>query len=239
MTPATTQIERRTTPIGVPGCVQTAEPLLFFGGSFDPPHLGHAVLPFEIARRNWPGQRVWVVFVPAARSPHKGRDPTPDRHRVEMLRLALRGRRDWWIWEQELGDADLNPGAPSYWADTWAIARRAFRTRDRAFLIGTDQALAMHRWHRFAEFWPDALVMLRPGGPGPTELADALRRTGAWTEADIARWMSRLVRTGTVDASSTAIRAALSEPAQRNARIDGLDPGVEKYILDRGLYTPA
>jgi nicotinate (nicotinamide) nucleotide adenylyltransferase len=239
VTIGTGNIERAFRPCRVPACIAGADAVLFFGGSFDPPHTGHADLPFRAARARWPGRRVPVIFVPAARSPHKDRDPTPDRHRVEMLRLSLRGRKDWWIWEQELDDAALNPGAPSYWADTWAIARRVFAARDRAFLIGTDQAVSMHRWRRFEEFWTDALVVLRPGGPGPDELARVLAGTGAWSEADIGRWMSRLVRTETVDASSTAIRDVLSDPARRNARIEGLDPGVQKYVLDRGLYTPA
>ena len=232
-------IERSSHPCPLPACFAGADPVLFFGGSFDPPHEGHAALPFLAARARWPGERAAVVFVPAARSPHKDRDPTPDRHRVEMLRLALRGRPGWWIWEQELADAERNPGAPSYWADTWAVARSVFGGRERAFLIGTDQAVSMHRWRRYQEFWWDALVVLRPRGPGADDLGAALRETGAWTGPEIDHWMSRLVRTDTVDASSTSIRAALADPAQRNARIDGLDPGIQKYILDRGLYTPA
>ncbi|MCH8508895.1 MAG: hypothetical protein LAT64_09040, partial [Phycisphaerales bacterium] len=169
MTPTGQTIERATRPVPVPPVVAHAQRVLFFGGSFDPPHAAHAALPFAIAEARWPGDRPWVVFVPAARSPHKEHAPTDDRHRIEMLRLALRGGRGrarWWIWTQELEDAALNPGRPSYWADTWAIARRTF-TGERAFLIGTDQALSMHRWRRYTEYWRDALVMLRPGGPGP------------------------------------------------------------------------
>ncbi len=235
---------RLTQPVCVPGLVAGSDPILFFGGSFDPPHLAHAALPFAVAAARWPGRDPWVVFVPAARSPHKQTDPAEDRHRVEMLRIALRASRRWWIWEQELADAALNPGQPSYWADTWAIARRVFSAHDRAFLIGTDQAISMHRWHRFREFWEDALVMLRPGGGGaPPPSADTLRAelasTGAWTDADLDHWMSRLVRTETVIGASTDIRAALADRAQRNARIEGLDPGVQKYIAERGLYAPS
>lgn len=226
-------------PVPVPPRVRAADPVLFFGGSFDPPHAGHAALPFEVASRRWPGRAAWVVFVPAARSPHKPGPPAPDPHRVEMLRLALRCRSRWWIWEQELADARLNPGQPSYWADTWAIAARVFNARERSFLIGVDQAESMHRWARYQEFWPDALVMHRAETLTESQFADRMRATGAWSAAEIDRWVSRLVRTPVVDASSTAIRAALADPAQRNARIDGLDPGVRKYIAERGLYTPA
>ena len=232
-----TAMRRKSDLVAVAASVAGAGWVLFFGGSFDPPHAGHACLPFEVAAR-WGWGGAWVVFVPAARSPHKPAEPVPDRHRVEMLRIGLRGRKRWWIWEQELADAGHNPGEPSYWADTWSIAGRAFASRDRAFLIGTDQALAMHRWHRYAEFWRDALVMRRGDQP-VADFREALAATGAWSDDDIAHWVSRLIEAPTTDASSTAIRAALADPDQRKAPIEGLDRGVQNYILDRGLYAMA
>jgi nicotinate-nucleotide adenylyltransferase len=232
-------VERATEPLPVPDSVVAADPILFFGGSFDPPHRAHATLSFAAAAARWPGRAPWVVFVPAARSPHKPDAPAEDRHRVEMLRLALGEQSRCWIWEQELADAPLNPGQPSFWADTWSIARRTFPPRDLAFLIGTDQALSMHRWRRYQEFWQDALVMLRAEELTESDFAARLRTTGAWTSDEIDHWVSRLVRTPVVDASSTEIRAALADPTKRNARIEGLDPGVQKYILEKGLYAPA
>jgi nicotinic acid mononucleotide adenylyltransferase len=49
-------------------------------------------------------------------------------------------------------------------------------------------------------------------------------------------WETIIVRTGLVDVSSTSIRAALMDEAQRKTRIDGLDPGVQNYILANRLY---
>lgn len=232
-------VERATVPLPVPRSVGSADPVLFFGGSFDPPHRAHVTLPFAVAAARWPDRSSWVVFVPAARSPHKPDAPAEDRHRMEMLRLALRDQTRWWIWEQELADADLNPGQPSFWADTWSIARRTFVAREHAFLIGVDQAESMHRWRRYREFWQDALVMLRAEELTESDFAARMRATGAWKPDEIDHWVSRLVRTPVVDASSTHIRAALADPIQRNARVEGLDPGVQKYILANNLYTPA
>lgn len=232
---------RRSQPSPTPPAGFTTEvaPVLFFGGSFDPPHQAHASLPFAVAAARWPDLAPRVVYVPAARSPHKPDAPAADRHRVEMLRLALRDQIHWWIWEQELADAPLNPGQPSFWADTWSIAGRTFAARERAFLIGVDQAESMHRWRRYREFWQDALVMLRAEELTESDFASRMRAIGAWTPAEIDHWVSRLVRTPVVDASSTEIRAHLADPTKRNARIEGLDPGVQKYILEKGLYAPA
>lgn len=235
MTQSNGQIERDFTPVGFPGCVARSARALFFGGSFDPVHLGHVELTLAAARA-WGGDGAWAVFVPAARSPHKTKGPAEDRHRVEMLRLGLRGRSNWWIWEQELLDADQNLGEPSYWADTWLIAR-SLLSGERAFLIGTDQALSMHRWHRYAEFWRDAVVMRRGDGSDDDFIA-AMRATGAWSDAEIRHWSSRLIDVPIMDVSSTEIRGAMS--AHENARSDhpvkGLDPGVFRYISERGLY---
>lgn len=209
--------------------------MLFFGGSFDPVHRGHVELATAAARA-WGGPDAWTVFVPAARSPHKPEPPAPDRHRVEMLRLALRGHRRWWVWDQELQDADLHPGKPSYWADTWAIARQVFGGGPgRAFLIGTDQALSMHRWHRYTEFWRDALVMRR-GDLTDAAFGEAMLATGAWTDTEVGAWLERLVDVPRVDASSTRIRAALAQENTRGEPVEGLDPGVRSYVLERGLY---
>lgn len=225
-------IERDWEAVAVPGCVASAGRALLFGGSFDPVHRGHVELALAAAK-GW--GEAWAVFVPAARSPHKESEPTPDRHRVEMLRLALRGERRWWIWEQELRDAGRNPGEPSYWADTWAVSRRVF-AGERAFLIGTDQALSMHRWRRYEEFWRDALVMRR-GDLSDDAFGDRLRSTGAWSDADIDHWLSRLIDVPRVDASSTAIRAALASRENARGEVpEGLDPGVFRYIDERGLY---
>ncbi len=221
----------------MPACVRRAERVLFFGGSFDPPHAAHAELPFAAAERWWPeGPRPWVVFVPAARSPHKAHAPAPDRHRAEMLRIALRDRRRWWIWEDELARAEA--GEPSFWADTWRRARAAFGASEAVFLIGADQALAMHRWSRYREIWRDAVVLARPGTDAAA-LCEGLERAGVWTPAEIDRWAARTVPLPMLDASSTAVRAALADPDRRNGPIPGLDEGVRRYAVERGLYAPA
>jgi nicotinate-nucleotide adenylyltransferase len=62
-----------------------------FGGTFDPPHVGHLALA-EWAREALRLDR--VVFVPAALPPHKrGRRISPAADRVAMTRRAVRGNR--------------------------------------------------------------------------------------------------------------------------------------------------
>jgi nicotinic acid mononucleotide adenylyltransferase len=177
-----------------------------------------------------------LVYVPAGRSPFKTTQPISDHHRIAMLELALRDVPDSELWTQEIDDARLNSGQASYWADTWAIVRRMRLGGTNRFLIGSDQALSMHQWRRYEEFWADAVVMLRDGADTPKALIEALRTLGVWDEDALAHWQESIVVAEMIDASSSSIRAALTGELTRNAAIDGLDDRVHRYILDHGLY---
>ncbi len=182
------------------------------------------------------GAMTQVVYVPAGRSPFKPTLPTADHHRLAMLRLALHDCRQWSIWEQELRDAPMNPDRPSYWADTWSIVRQMEMDGINRFLIGADQALSMHRWHRYAEFWRDAVVVLRDQGDSPDAFIAHLRTLGVWSDADIEHWSKQIALVPMIHASSTDIRAALRDHAQRTGPIGGLAPQVQAYILEHDLY---
>ncbi len=209
--------------------------MLFFGGSFDPPHTGHTTLPTLILEAlNTP--KAPLVYVPAARSPHKATAQTPAAHRVAMLERAVPQDRDATIWTYEIDRARTHPGEPSYWVHTWERARAACPGAELRFLIGADQALAMHRWSMYHAFWRDAIVMLRDEHGTPDHLIDAMRSLDTWSDKDLEHWRSRIVPIPALDASSTRIRASLADPSQRENPIAGLDERVRSYILEHELY---
>ena len=154
-----------------------------------------------------------------------------------MLEIAARDSELSEIWEQELNDSELNPDQPSYWADTWAIVRQMDLPGTNYFLIGADQAISMHRWYRYSEFWKDALVVLRDDSNSINSLLAQMESLNAWTHDELAHWRSQIVIAPTIDASSTHIRAALNDSTRRENSINGLDPLVQEYILEHGLYT--
>jgi len=238
------QIQRNSHPIKLDGTHATN---LYFGGSFDPPHLGHASLPAQAAHAleqqlDLPADSCRLIYVPAARSPHKDIAPTADHHRLAMLNLALKDLANpWTIWEQELQDAPLNTGEPSYWADTWAIANQLQPNANNRFLIGADQALSMHRWHRYSEYWKSAVVMMRDDASDIDTLIQSLDKLNIWTPEELAHWRTSYLTLSMVPWSSTSIRNQLASnrqiaSRQKNTRIEGLDPGVQSYIFEHGLY---
>src|SRR5208283_1693819 len=82
-----------------------------FGGSFDPVHLGH-LLVAQVAMEELGLDRLF--FIPAAQSPFKPDSrPAPASARLQLLRLALAGRTNCEIDEQE-----IRRGGISYTVDT-------------------------------------------------------------------------------------------------------------------------
>jgi nicotinate-nucleotide adenylyltransferase len=131
-----------------------------FGGTFDPPHLGHLILASVICEALALER---VLFVPAADPPHKkARQVTAADHRLAMLHAALDGDSRFAV---SLIDV-LRPG-PHYSVDTVACARAEHPGGTLFFLMGSDSLADLHLWYR-----PDLLVedcalavLRRPGAP--------------------------------------------------------------------------
>lgn len=211
--------------------------VLVYGGSFDPPHLAHVRLPMLAADAL--GAEA-VVYVPAARSPHKLNGPAPaaGSHRLAMLRLALADQPRAVILTDELDQAGEGP---SYTVDTlerlhdrlgWGKEQgreRGGGMRGGRLLIGGDQARQFHRWYRadrIAEL-AEPLVMIRP----PDSLESFL--AGFPEESARQLWSKRLIGLPLMDISSRDVRRRL---AHGDDVSDRLAPAVSDYIRGHGLY---
>lgn len=129
-----------------------------FGGSFDPVHLGH-LLVAQAALEELGLTRLY--FIPAAQSPFKPEnEPAPDPVRLQLLRLALAGKTNCEIDEQE-----IRRGGTSYSVDTLRDYTRRFPSAELFYLIGADHVAKLPLWReadelaRLAEF----VVVPRPG----------------------------------------------------------------------------
>lgn len=220
------------TPLEVPAGI---EAVVVMGGSFDPVHLGH--VEFAILARQqvqaWGRGPVWVVFVPASRSPFKVHPPgASDADRVQMLRLAIREVPDASVWSDELDRA----GEASYTIDTLRRARQLLDRGGNAstrvyLLVGADQAAGFHRWREAREI----LKLAQPLVVGRDHLDVAALLAPHWDEAELRVWEAGMVRAPEREVSSTSARAALR--AGDDAKLAALlDPSVASYALERGLY---
>jgi nicotinate-nucleotide adenylyltransferase len=132
-----------------------------FGGTFDPPHLGHLFLALEAAYQLDLERVLWVL---AGDPPHKPEAPlTPADIRLEMTQAALAGRPG-----LELSRVDLDRPGPHYAADTMRLLQAAHPGHGWAYLMGGDSLRDLPGWHEPAEFLArcDQLaVMPRPEAP--------------------------------------------------------------------------
>jgi nicotinate-nucleotide adenylyltransferase len=134
-----------------------------YGGSFDPVHLGH-LLVAQAALEELGLARLF--FIPAAQSPFKPENkPAPDAVRLQLLRLALAGKTNCEIDEQE-----TRRGGISYTVDTLRDYAQRFPGAELFYLIGADHVAKLNEWREPAELarLAEFVVIPRPGGGSAT-----------------------------------------------------------------------
>lgn len=159
-----------------------------FGGTFDPPHVGHLVLA-ECARERLRLDR--VVFIPAGQPPHKSRSRlSSPAARVAMTRLAIRGHRAFTV-----STLEVEGDGPSFTIETLrAFARRSPKSR-LFLLIGADSLDDFRNWHEPEEILELATLAVagRPGAGRAAPWAQR-RRDEVWLENPELEVSSSLLR---------------------------------------------
>ena len=187
-----------------------------FGGTFDPPHIGHLVAAVDA--RSALDLDV-VLFVVAAVPWQKvgDRPISPAADRLAMVEAAVSGEPG-----LEVSDLEIRRGGPSYTADTLAELRAAEPDAELFVILGHDAAAGFTTWERFEEVAATAVLVVvdRPG----TEVAPD--PTFTWTRVDIPE----------LEISSTELRRRVAEG--RSIRYLTTD-GVASCVADRGLYLGA
>jgi nicotinate-nucleotide adenylyltransferase len=132
--------------------------LAVFGGSFNPPHIGHLIV-LESVRDQLQFEK--VLLIPSAEPPNK---PAPTLaappHRLEMTRLAVEGKA-----EYEVSDIEIRRRGISYTVDTIKEISALYRGSSISLIIGADNLLEFETWKSPSEILSraDLVVMSRPG----------------------------------------------------------------------------
>jgi nicotinate-nucleotide adenylyltransferase len=135
------------------------ERLGLFGGTFDPPHVGHLILASE-ARSQLSLTRVLWTVTPDP--PHKqDQFITSLQHRLAMVRLAIQDNPLF-----EISDIELNRPGPHYTVDTIRLLAEQNPRAEIVPIIGGDSLNDLPTWHEpkelvYAAHWVG--VMRRPG----------------------------------------------------------------------------
>ena len=190
--------------------------VLVFGGSFDPPHRGHAALLAAAAARVKPDR---IIIVPAFHAPLKDEPPSASAdERIALARLGLLEKLpSRWGVRALLDPSEARGGRRTYTVETLTRLREEYPAAKLHFLCGQDAAATFPNWRNpsrlktLAVWWYGA----RPGA------ADA-------PPAFFRRLPGRFP-----EISSTELRASLA--LGEDCR-DALFPEIIARIEARGLY---
>ena len=200
-----------------------------YGGTFNPPHLGHltaARAVFELLNLDQ------LLLVPAGMPPHKelpAGSPTPEQ-RLEMTRLA----------GEQLGlgdrvrtlDIEVYRQGKSFTADTLAQLKAQHPEDELWLLMGTDMFLTLQAWHEPGKILSLAGIAAFGRTEEDTEELFSAQREYLYQTYPQARLFT-LTIPGVIDVSSTELREKLAKGEGASL----LAPAVYGYILREGLYN--
>jgi len=190
-----------------------------FGGTFDPPHLGH----IHIARAAIVGLDLdELIWVPSSQNPFKDlmQVTAPSRKRFEMVRLATENQE-----KMSASDLEITRGGASYTLETLQEMQMVLKG-DFWVIIGADNLPTFLDWYQAEKILRTARVgvLARPG----TDLEALLPKQSEFLLPKL-----DVIPVEPVDYSSTSIRKRIfnEEPVD-----DDLQPAVLEYIQQSGLY---
>jgi nicotinate-nucleotide adenylyltransferase len=112
-----------------------------FGGTFDPPHLGHLILASEAQSQLELDRLLWIL---TPEPPHKqGQRITPIEHRLTMVNLAIEDNPAF-----ELSRVELDRPGPHYTLDTIKFVATQNPDAHIVPIIGGDSLHDLPKWHK-------------------------------------------------------------------------------------------
>lgn len=207
-----------------------------FGGSFNPPHMGHLGSLQTVQKKAGLDQ---IRVIPAAQSPLKIQieGPSPEQ-RLEMTKLALQGWGDSFL----VDDQEIKRGGKSYTIDTIKNLRKTVDANDLYLIIGMDQFEDFALWKNYADILKEAnlIVTSRPGFQFPGsegDLPDFLKKEVLEFDFNFIELKTgrnvQFIKLDEVNASSTELRKSVR--IGRNVS-KYIPLAVEKYLRENKIY---
>lgn len=211
-------------------------PILIYGGSFDPPHWGH----FKTALAVQHACHFQTVFFLPCKTPVLKKPTQADaHHRLNMLQLMLDASTA--VPEFKISTIELDRSTPSYMTETLQqIRKTAGSSCSITLLLGMDAFLCLPQWHAYDTLPTlcNVLVIHRPGVLCPA-VPDTLTRLfpiSCQNAHDLRKHPHGAIayfNAGDYPLSSTDIREKIRSGQDVS---EDLPKSMEDYIKHHGLY---
>ena len=194
-----------------------------YGGSFNPPHIGHTLAAGEMIEHL---DLDLLIVVPASTPPHKQLalgSPTAEE-RLALCRAAFSGLK-----KAEVSDIEIRREGASYTVDTLRELRERYPDDELFLLMGTDMLLSFDTWRE-----PETIASLATLAVMHRETDEAVWEKVRNKAADYSRDLNArivLVQNRCVQVSSTTVRRLLAMDAPSYLEPEALD-----MILEHGWY---
>lgn len=199
-----------------------------FGGSFDPPHIGHLLVAQDAIEALSLDQ---LMVVPAATQPLKQQHRTSAVHRLAMVQRCFEG-----VPRVIVDSIEMDRGGLSFMVDTVDHYRRSNPSAVIHLLVGEDVVASLPRWREPQRLLSMVELVVLTRAEPPVSAPDPISGSrpqdghgGRPTGIPSARYLA----TRRVDVSSTEIRARVG--AGRSIR-GFVSDTVAAYIASTALY---
>jgi len=198
-----------------------------YGGTFNPPHLGHMAAAKTAAQVLGLDK---LILIPAAVPPHKQLpegSATPEQ-RLDMVRLMADNLNMPGV--AQVSDIELHRQGKSYTSDTLVAMAALYPEAELWLLMGTDMFLTVQNWHEPGKIM--SLAGICAFGRTEQDGEELFAPQREFLREKFNARLTTITLPGLVDISSTQLRQALAEGRGE----EYLCPAIYGYIMMNGLY---
>ena len=189
--------------------------VFFFGGTFDPPHIGHELIvkkSLSICEK--------LILFPVRSSPDKIMQPiASSKHRLNMLKILFDNKKI------EIDDFDLKTDSINYTYLTVEYLEKKYINSEISMIIGYDQLENFKNWKNYKSILETINIV-------------CFRRNNKESLLDDSIFKRKInyIQEFNVNISSTEIRSQLSN---NNLHLieNSINPKLIKYIQENNLYA--
>ena len=184
--------------------------LAFFGGSFNPPHIGHENI-IKICQEKFDN----LLVIPNNVSPFKTHKPPISKfHRLNMIKLIIKNLN------VKIDTFEFESTKKNYTYHTIQYLKKKYIFDDLFMIIGIDQLKNFNKWYRINDILKDVKII-------------CFNRDNIYQNEDIGEKIEYIPFDFPV--SSSEIREMISNKLTINEKLVNKD--VVKYISENNLYV--